>query len=139
MGIWSAWYAAALLPGGKNQRPLPVAPFLVTSVLGMVWLAPYLALREYRGEGSVAQTDLNGVSRYFEGKLNGALLAVGSLGLSAYGLAGHGGDIALSLSELKELFDSQFFVHMTALDFIALWALSFDVMAEDMERRGMDK
>jgi len=139
MGIWPAWYAAALLPGAKDQRPLPAAPFLFGSVaFGMFALSPYLALREYRGEGSATQADLGRVGRWFEGKLNGALLAGGAAGLTAFGLSGHGGDLALSLSEYRALFDSQLFVHVTSLDFLALWLYSFAVTAEDMERRGMD-
>lgn len=141
MGIWPAWYAAALLPGGKNQKPLPIAPFVAGSVaVGAFALSPYLSLREYRGEDSgVTQADLNGVSRWFEGKLNAAILAAGAVGLSAYGLTANGGDVAGSISEFVDLWKTQLFVHVTSLDFAALWALSFGVMAEDMERRGMDK
>lgn len=139
MGIWPAWYAATLLPGASNQKPLPAAPFLAASVaIGMFALSPYLSVREYRGAGSVTQKDLNSISRWFEGKLNGALLFFGALGLSIFGLTSHSGDVALTFSEFKGIFDTQLFPHATTLDFTALWALSFGVMAEDMERRGMD-
>ena len=42
-------YAATLLPGSKDQKPVPELPFLGASLaLGMFALSPYLALRERR-------------------------------------------------------------------------------------------
>jgi hypothetical protein len=142
MGIWPAIYAALLLPGAAQQKPVPAAPFLAGSVaLGMFSLSPYLALREFRGADAspaATQKSLNGLSRWFEGKLNGALLLAGAVGLSGYGLTAHGGDIGLSVSEFRTLFATQLFPHVTTLDFLALWVFSFGVLAEDMDRRGMD-
>jgi hypothetical protein len=50
-GCFFHWprYAATLLPGAKDQRPLPAVPFIVASLAaGMFALSPYLALRERR-------------------------------------------------------------------------------------------
>ena len=141
MGIWPAIYSALLLPGAANQKPVPAAPFVAGSVaFGMFALSPYLALREYRGaDAAVTMEKLNGVSRWFEGKLNAALLSAGAVGLSAFALTAHSGDVARSAGEFQELFAAQLFPHVTSLDFLALWAFSFGVLAEDMDRRGMDK
>lgn len=37
-----------------------------------------------------------------------------------------------------DLFSSQLFVHVTSLDFLALWTLSYGVIAEDAKRRGLE-
>ena len=49
LGIMPAVYGALLLPGGKDQRPLPATPFVAASFFaGFFALGPYLALREWR-------------------------------------------------------------------------------------------
>lgn len=136
MGIWPAWYASVLLPGASKQKPLPAAPSLVGSIAaGMFALSPYLALREART--NVTTAELNQLSKWTEGRLNAALLSLGSAIVIAFGLAGNGGDLARSAAEYAELFSSQFFVHVTSLDFLSLWVLSYGVICEDAKRRGL--
>ena len=100
----------------------------------MFALSPYVALRERRVEACTAPVGLAG--RWFESKANAALLAAGAVGLAGY--AATAGDFSTELSEYASLFNSQLFVHVTSLDFLSLWALSFGVMAEDAERRDAD-
>lgn len=140
MGIWPAIYAALLLPGAANQKPVPAAPFVAGSVaFGMFALSPYLALREYRGgDAEVTQKELNGITRWFESRLNAILLTIGAVSLGTFGITANGGDLSTSIQEFQELFATQLFPHITTLDFLALWGFSFGVMAEDMDRRGMD-
>jgi len=103
----------------------------------MFALSPYLAVRERRAAG-VTRGSLNRLSRYTESKLNAVLLSLGAATLFAYGLTANGGDLGLSLQEYVTLFTSQLFVHVTTLDFLSLWALSYGVLAEDAKRRGLD-
>lgn len=139
MGIWPAAYAGVLLPGAAKQTPVPAAPFVLGSVaFGMFALSPYLALRRYTPGGVVA-SDANAATRWFEGKLNAGLLLGGALALSAFGATANGGDVGASFAEYKALFDSQLFVHVTTLDFCALWLLFYGPLVEDMRRRGMDE
>jgi len=71
------------------------------------------------------------------GKLNAALLSLGAVALVAFGLTANDGDLALSGAQYVDLFTSQLFVHVTTLDFLALWAFSYGVIAEDAKRRGL--
>merc|ERR1712146_134757 len=136
MGLWPLWYAATLTPGAGNQKPVPALPFLIVSVaFGMFAISPYLALREYRPSG-IVKGNLNTITLWFEGKINAILLLAGAVALCGYGLTANDGDLVTSATEYKELFDSQLFVHVTSLDFLSLWALSFGVMVEDSKRRG---
>ena len=132
MGVWPAVYASLLLPGTRDQKPVPALPFLAGAVaFGMFALSPYLALRERRTEGCVKPTGLAG--RWFESKINAAVLMLSTIGLLGFGLTAP--DLGAAVADYKALFDAQLFVHVTTLDFMALWALSFAVVKEDMERR----
>lgn len=143
MGLWPAWYAATLLPGSKEQNPVPTAPFVLGSVAaGFFALAPYLALREYRdgraGTVILSQEDLGPVTGLLESKFVAYLLSASALGLTAYGVTANGGNVAASFGEYRELFQNQLFVHVTTIDFMCLWGASYGVMVEDSKRRGMD-
>ena len=47
LGIVPTIYAALLLPGSKDQKPLPTLPFVISAfALGFFGVGPYLALRE---------------------------------------------------------------------------------------------
>ena len=117
---------------------MPAAPFLVGSfAFGMFALSPYLALREYRPTADTSRAPLNGVTRWTEGKPNAVLLSASALAVLGLGLAGNDGDLATSAAQYVELFSNQLFVHVTTLDFLALWALSYGVLAEDAKRRGL--
>lgn len=122
-------YAAVLLPGSKDQSPLPAVPFIVGSVaLGAFALTPYLALRESRAEeGSCTQRDLGIIGKLLESKLTGVLLLASSLGLALYGAAANDGDFVASSEQFRVLFSEQLFVHATTCDFFTLWALSYGV------------
>uniref|UniRef100_A0A7S4BIA2 ADP,ATP carrier protein n=1 Tax=Chrysotila carterae TaxID=13221 RepID=A0A7S4BIA2_CHRCT len=51
LGVLPAVYAALLLPGAEEQRPLPALPFVGSSIaLGYFGIAPYLVFRQPRTE-----------------------------------------------------------------------------------------
>ncbi|KAH8063891.1 queuosine biosynthesis protein [Aureococcus anophagefferens] len=121
MGVWPAVYAALLLPGADDQKPVPAVPFLAASVaFGMFAISPYLALREYRGATNRAPASLGG--KWFESKLNAAVLGAGAVGLAAWGATA--GDFGANVAEFKQLFDTQLFVHATTCDFCCLSLLA---------------
>eukprot|EP00419_Tripos_fusus_P009336 CAMPEP_0172666402 /NCGR_PEP_ID=MMETSP1074-20121228/7777_1 /TAXON_ID=2916 /ORGANISM="Ceratium fusus, Strain PA161109" /LENGTH=319 /DNA_ID=CAMNT_0013482777 /DNA_START=38 /DNA_END=994 /DNA_ORIENTATION=+ len=87
LGIWPAVYAATLLPGSRNQSPVPAWPFLGGSFfLGAFALSPYLALREYRGAGRADQrSNFDFITKnILESPLNGLLLLAGGIYLALY-------------------------------------------------------
>ncbi|KAK7253993.1 hypothetical protein SO694_00003671 [Aureococcus anophagefferens] len=136
MGVWPAVYAALLLPGADDQKPVPAVPFLAASVaFGMFAISPYLALREYRGATNRAPASLGG--KWFESKLNAAVLGAGAVGLAAWGATA--GDFGANVAEFKQLFDTQLFVHATTCDFCCLSLLAVGLVREDVERRGADE
>jgi len=63
LGLMPALYAAVLLPGAKDQSPLPAAPFLAAAFFaGYGATGPYLALRAPR-PAPVARSELGFVAR----------------------------------------------------------------------------
>lgn len=80
LGIMPALYAATLLPGAKNQSPLPAAPFLAAAFFaGYGATGPYLALRQPRTE-PVACSDLGFIARTItESRLFGGTMVLTSL------------------------------------------------------------
>ena len=94
---------AVLLPGAKDQRPLPAAPFVASSFFaGYGGVGPYMILREPRF-GPIKRSELGFFPRVVtESKLFGAGLVAGAVGLPfpdgsfeappalVYGLVGRG-------------------------------------------------
>jgi len=145
LGIWPAIYAATLLPGSREQSPVPPLPFVGGSFfLGAFALAPYLALRQYRGEpGAERRSNLDFITKnILESPLNGVLLAAGAIYLALFGF-GNGDMVGVSVASaaaawegMQPLFRSQMLVHVSCVDFCVLWGLFGPVLLEDGRRRG---
>ena len=135
LGVIPGVNAALLLPGSKDQKPLPALPFVVSSfALGFGGIGPYLTFREPRPE-VVKRSELGFFSRYVtESKLYGAGLLVASL-ILAQGLASIG-DYTAASTEFGELFASSKLVHVSTIDLCVLSAFAFEPIREDMARRG---
>jgi len=145
LGIWPAVYAALLLPGSRNQSPVPAVPFLAGSFfLGAFALSPYLALREYRGAGRAdRRSTLDFITKnILESPLNGLLLLAGGiyLALFAFGNGNISGASPVAASaaweSMQPLFRSSQLVHVTCIDFCTLWGFFGPVLLEDGRRRG---
>ena len=134
LGIMPGVYAATLLPGARQNKPVPPATIATSFALGFGGLAPYLALREARP--SATAEDLGPVARYVtESKLFcAAPLLAGSLAL-AFKLATIG-DFDGALGGYAELFATSRLVHVSSLDLIVLSLFFFEPAREDMCRRG---
>jgi hypothetical protein len=135
LGLIPAVNLALLLPGSKDQSPLPMLPFAVSSfALGFGAVGPYLAVREPR-PNPIARSELGFFTRYVtEGRLYGAGLIAGAIALSV-GLLGIT-DVPLAMDGFSQLFASSKLVHVSTIDFAVLSALMFEPMKEDMARRG---
>lgn len=131
LGLLPIINMSILLPGGKDQKPLPALPFVVGSfALGFFALGPYLGLREYRPQ--VAKDDVTGVSKFLETKANGAFVTASAVGLIAY-VATHFGDN--TVADFLQLFGSSRFAHISSLDFTVLSLCNYATISEDMRRR----
>lgn len=135
LGVIPAINLALLLPGSKDQSPLPTVPFAAGSfALGFGAIGPYLALRQPR-TAPIQASQLGFFSRYVtESKLYGVGMAAASLALAG-GLAGMP-DFGAAASEYAELFATSKLVHVSSIDFCILAAFAFDPIREDMGRRG---
>lgn len=135
LGVIPAINAALLLPGSKDQKPLPAVPFVVSSfALGFGGIGPYLTLREPRPE-PMTRSELGFFSKYVcESRLYGGGLLAASLVL-VYGLVTIA-DPAAAASGFGDLFGTSKLVHVSTVDFAILSALIFEPIREDMARRG---
>ena len=133
LGVLPGVNAALLLPGAKDQRPLPTVPFVVSSfALGFGGIGPYLALREARPD-ALAKSDVGFATRYV---LESKLYAAGLLAASIYLVS-----LLFALPDsasagFSELFASSKLVHVSTVDFFVLSAFAFEPIREDMARRG---
>lgn len=142
LGIWPVIYSATLLPGAKQQSPLPAWPFVAASFfLGAFALSPYLAIREYRGTQNTSKIeDVDWVTQnILETKWNALLLFAGALYLTLFAL-GNGiiggfapGDAWITF---LPLFMSSLTAHVSCIDFLVLWMFYSPVLLEDGRRRG---
>merc|ERR1719353_2548933 len=82
LGLIPAVNAAVLLPGAKDQKPIPAAPFVASSFFaGFGGVGPYMILREPRF-GPIKRSELGFFPRVVtESKLFGAGLVAGAVGL----------------------------------------------------------
>lgn len=135
LGIMPALYAAVLLPGAKNQSPLPAAPFLAAAFFaGYGATGPYLALRQPR-PGPVSRSELGFVGRTVtESRVFGGAMLLSSLLLAAKLLAID--DWPAAVATYRALFDSVQLVNVSSFDLLVLSLFFFEPAREDMQRRG---
>jgi hypothetical protein len=138
LGILPFIYTSLLLPGAREQKPVPAAPFCIGSfALGFFALGPFLALREFRPVP--APPKWGWLRAAVESKIPAVLAMVGALLLVKHGYLTGGGpelDLVGRVSEYKALFDTQMLVHVSSLDFLILSLFVGDALREDMMRRG---
>lgn len=136
LGIMPAVYASLLLPGGKDQKPLPAVPFVAGSfVLGYFSLGPYLTAREVREE-PITRSELGWVTRnVLEAKWNAALLVT----FAAYLAYNVGANYdATQVADFWSLWNSVSLVNVSSVDLCVLSAMVYFPMVEDMRRRGWE-
>jgi len=135
LGVLPGVNLALLLPGAKDQSPLPCAPLIGASfALGFGAAGPYLALRQPRAQPT-SKEELGFFARYVtESRLYGAGLLAASLALASTLLTI--ADPAAATAEFSELFATSKLVHVSTIDFAILSALAFEPIREDMARRG---
>lgn len=137
LGILPFVYTSLLLPGARDQSPVPAAPFCIGSfALGFFALGPYLALREFRP--AAAPPKAGWLCKAVESKIPAVLAMVGALALVRHGFfgGGEGLDLAGRLAEYQALFSTQMLAHVSSLDFLILCLFVADALREDMMRRG---
>jgi len=135
LAVLPAVNAALLLPGSRQQSPLPAPPFVFGAFfLGFGAVGPYLIAREPRPD-PIARSDLGFFSRYVtESRLFGAGLLAASLFLASVLFTM--GDAAAARADFAELFATSKLVHVSSVDCALLSLLVFEPMKEDMARRG---
>lgn len=134
LGVVPAIYAAVLLPGAQEQKPVPPALIATSFFAGYGGLAPYLILREPRPE-PVFRNDLGFLARTLtESKLFAAGLLLTSLALAAKLVAIP--DFDAALATYWSLFDEFGIVNVSSFDLLVLSAFFFEPAKEDMRRRG---
>ena len=122
LGLIPAVNLALLLPGAREQAPLPTAPLVGASfALGYGAVGPYLALREPR-DAPISRAELGFFPRLVtESRLYGVGLVAGAAAL-AYGLLTMS-DVAGARAEFDQLFASSKLVHVSTIDFAILSGL----------------
>jgi hypothetical protein len=129
MGLWPLAYASVMLIDGHGQR-LWAWPFAVGAfAVGAFALLPYLALRSPQPT-VVAPSPL---LRLGETRWLGALLTAGAIALLAFAL--FQGD----WPDFWHQWQTNRFIHITSLDFCALWLLFPVLLRDDMARRGLSQ
>lgn len=137
LGILPFIYTSLLLPGARDQKPVPAAPFCIGSfALGFFALGPYLAVREFRPDAAPPQAGW--LRKAIENKIPAVLAMVGALVLVKHGFFTGGApelDLAGRIAEYRALFETQMLPHVSSLDFLILNLFVADAMREDMMRR----
>ena len=134
LGVLPAIYAAVLLPGANDQKPVPPAFIATSFAAGYGGLGPYLILRQPRPE-PIYRDDLGFLARTVtESKLFGAGLLLASLGLAAKLTAIP--DFDAALNTYWSLFDQFGIVNVSSFDLLVLSSFFFEPAQEDMRRRG---
>jgi len=137
LGVIPAVYLSLLLPGSKDQKPLPALLFVIASfALGFGSLAPYLIARQQREE-PVKRSELGWYCRTVaESKINAALLTAFALYLVYYG-AVHCD--AAALSEYASIWSTKSALCcVSSVDLLILSAAMYNPMTEDCARRGWE-
>lgn len=130
MGVWSLIYGCLMFADGRMQRLPAFLYFLVSNGLGIVGLAPYLALRR-RSQTFYGQKDewLQIMDSHWTG------VGLSGLSIVLLGYALRCGDWQAFVHQWQTLP----FVHLIALDF-CLMAVLFPLsplLDDDMARRGL--
>ena len=135
LGVLPGVNLALLLPGSRDQRPLPTAPFIGASfALGFGAAGPYLALREPRA-APITKSEVGFFTRTVtESRLYGAGLFAAALAL-LYGLLSMP-DATAAAADFSELFATSKLVHVSTIDLAILSSFAFEPIREDMCRRG---
>ena len=137
LGIVPATYACLLMPGAKDQKPLPAALCIGASfALGFFALGPYLITRAPRPE-AVKRSDLGFVTRnIWESKINALALVAFACYLAYYGVSNLTPE---NISGFASLFKEQSMLAcVSTCDLIVLSLAMGDALAEDMRRRNVD-
>mmetsp|Transcript_29593 Transcript_29593/g.74270 ORF Transcript_29593/g.74270 Transcript_29593/m.74270 type:complete len:292 (+) Transcript_29593:133-1008(+) len=137
LGVMPAVYASLLLPGAKDQKPLPAAPFVVSAfALGYGALGPYLVARQQRDE-PVARSQLGWYTRTVaESKINALALAGFAAFLIYYGSTNLS---AATLAEYQDIWATKSaLVAASSIDLAILSLVVINPMREDCRRRGWD-
>ena len=137
LGIVPATYACLLMPGAKDQKPLPAALCVGASfALGFFALGPYLITRAPRPE-AVKRSDLGFVTRnIWESKINALALVAFACYLAYYGVSNLTPE---NISGFASLFKEQSMLAcVSTCDLIVLSLAMGDALAEDMRRRNVD-
>lgn len=128
MGVWPLIYSGLLFFDGRGQK-IPAWPFAVGSFgVGAFALLPYLALRQpnprFTGEKNLWL-------KLLDSRWTGLVLAIGTVGLLAYGL------IAGDWAEFVQQWRTDRFIHVMSLDFCLLCLLVPSLLGDDLARRGI--
>ncbi|PSR17205.1 DUF2834 domain-containing protein [filamentous cyanobacterium CCP3] len=130
MGIWPMVYAALALVDGAGQK-LRAWPFVVGSfAVGAFALLPYLALRQPNSSFDGSKSSL---LRRLESRWLGAVLGAGAIALAAFALLNG------NWPDFWQQWQTSRFIHVTSLDFCALWLLFPVLLKDDMARRGLNQ
>ena len=138
LGLLPLIYSATLLPGARDQSPIPPATLITSFALGFGGIGPYLALRQPRPE-PVLRMELGPVARYFtENKLICAFpVLIASVALLVnMGNSIAGPDFGETYEEFSQMFATSRLTHISTLDFCVLSLFFFEPCREDMTRRG---
>lgn len=128
MGIWPMVYAAMALVDGQGQK-LRAWPFVVGSfAVGAFALLPYLALRQPNPSFSGAKSVL---IKLVDSRWLGSLLAAGAIALASLAL------LKGDWPDFWQQWQTSRFIHVTSIDFVALWLLFPVLLKDDMARRGL--
>lgn len=133
MGVWPMVYAAVALIDGHGQQRRAWPFVLASFAVGAFALLPYLALRQ--PNPSFSGASLKGARgwllRLLESRWLGALLGAGAIALAALAL------LKGDWPDLWQQWQTSRFIHVMALDFVALWLLFPVLLKDDMARRGL--
>ena len=137
LGIVPATYACLLMPGAKDQKPLPAALCIGASfALGFFALGPYLITRAPRPE-PVTKSTLGFVTRnVWESKLNAVALTAFAIWLGYYGVSNLSPE---NIAGFAALFKEQSMLAcVSTCDLFVLSLAMSGAIKEDMQRRKVD-
>ena len=134
LGILPAINTCLLLPGSKDQKPLPAIPFIVSSfALGFFGIGPYLGSRTLKTYG-VTEGNGFGIKLFESKKISIGMLAF-ALYLTSFCFKGIVDSDMSAVNDFITLFNQQRLVHVSTIDFTILSLSVWDPLREDMSRR----
>jgi len=137
LGIVPATYACLLMPGAKDQKPLPAALCIGASfALGFFALGPYLITRAPR-PAPVAKSSLGFVTRnVWESKLNAVALTAFAIWLGYYGVSNLSPENVAGFAALFK--EQSMLACVSTCDLFVLSLAMSGAIKEDMQRRNVD-